>query len=631
MGADPTTEDLVAATRDFFAAFFDPVTHQEDVPWFTVWTLSEDGSSKRTWWFQTTEQGFFEAAVVAHSAEAQKCNVYFSVGVGAERRLDHERLRKHDVTALCAVWADIDFAATAHAKIGLPPTIEEAYKVLRAIPLDPSVVVESGHGLQAFWFLKEPFGSSSLSPDELEAAERLTFNWHSLLVTVASQQQYFVDPVQDLSRLMRVPYTWNRKAAPVRVSVPRFDPSVRYDAGEIDDCFVGRDIAVLSPMHPKKRERMLRASVDAVGFNTDGLKVSRERVIGLSKDPESLAILKDVTEFLSDQASASDMDWHVGLALARHLGDRAISEQTSFDWQQVLDLMALNRFLSNPQDIKTWRTDYWLRTIGKMIEDGIATSSSVDFSGLLRHGLGVDSAPGMIEDSLIQQESDEMILASVEVGTAKMDLAGGGLTSEVRRTQLAKIGEILGIEIVEFIRFPADTGGSYRLIVKGGTAIRFDCYDEVESQQRFGRRIADATKVVITELPKKDWLKLLAGLIRCSVDMTLGEDSSDEIRGRRFLKRYFERFPPVQYVEGMPITEAACLRLSAGRIGMDADRLIKFKGILLDGFRGDSRRIAEMVRAAGAIPEDLRFETLTGSGAQTQQFWVIPEYLLRQT
>jgi len=77
---------------------------------------------------------------------ATRQNVYFGLGLIAGRPAG--RGKAEEVAAIGTLWADIDLASDAHPGKKLPATVEEAESILARMPLAPSMVVHSGHGLQ---------------------------------------------------------------------------------------------------------------------------------------------------------------------------------------------------------------------------------------------------------------------------------------------------------------------------------------------------------------------------------------------------------------------------------------------------------------------------------------------------
>jgi hypothetical protein len=57
--------------------------------------------------------------------------------------------------ALAGLWLDIDVQGPAHKAANLPPTKAAALGLIREFPLAPTVVVDSGHGLQPWWLFRE--------------------------------------------------------------------------------------------------------------------------------------------------------------------------------------------------------------------------------------------------------------------------------------------------------------------------------------------------------------------------------------------------------------------------------------------------------------------------------------------
>lgn len=54
------------------------------------------------------------------------------------------------------LWADIDLLGPNHAATNLPPSLEDAWKIIQAVPLKPTLVVYSGGGSQPYWLFREP-------------------------------------------------------------------------------------------------------------------------------------------------------------------------------------------------------------------------------------------------------------------------------------------------------------------------------------------------------------------------------------------------------------------------------------------------------------------------------------------
>lgn len=128
-----------------------------------------------------------EAFANKYGQKGSDYSVFF--GVAKRARADG---KKNAVGLVTALWADVDTL-----KDGVE--IAALYKLLAQLPehLQPSAVVESGGGLHLYWFLDEATASHA----EIEEAN------------IALRDMVGGDAVQDVSRVLRLPDTFNNKRA----------------------------------------------------------------------------------------------------------------------------------------------------------------------------------------------------------------------------------------------------------------------------------------------------------------------------------------------------------------------------------------------------------------------------------
>jgi len=149
-----------------------------------------------------------EEAVDAAIRFAQTSDVY--VGVAPRRGEDGT---KSGVSRIPALWADLDLKGDY--------TRQRRSEQLKELTCRPSMVVWSGNGYHAYWLLEEP----AESKEDLETAERVM----GLLAAGLEG-----DPVQDRSRILRVPGTFNHKYdEPQTVLLKRCKPDARYSLDQI--------------------------------------------------------------------------------------------------------------------------------------------------------------------------------------------------------------------------------------------------------------------------------------------------------------------------------------------------------------------------------------------------------------
>ncbi len=232
--------------------------------------------------------GFYTDPAELLAAAHQQADIGRNVWWGVHplrARPERGRGGNDDVAHLAHLVADLDWHnPDAHkANDGLP-TEHEVRARLDAFTPAPTIVVETGHGLQGYWTLTRP-----VDPD---LGARLTVRLHTALTAAG-----LVPDRHDLASVLRVPGTLNRKTSPpplVRVGKQR---PVVHDPAHLNDSLPAP--LVIAP--PPAREPLAPAPAG-----------QREAL-----DDDSIA------RWVADSVS-----WHALLAgdgwqLARHRGDQS--------------------------------------------------------------------------------------------------------------------------------------------------------------------------------------------------------------------------------------------------------------------------------------------------------------------
>lgn len=137
-----------------------------------------------------------------------------------------------DSLALPALWADIDIAGSAHKDGNLPPSWEDAERVVATSGLPaPTVTVDSGHGMYPVWLL-DP--APVLTADDLDDAARLSADWQRVIAAASARLGYhYGEGVGDLARVLRLPGTVNRKAGTEKLCRLTGGGGARYSLTEL--------------------------------------------------------------------------------------------------------------------------------------------------------------------------------------------------------------------------------------------------------------------------------------------------------------------------------------------------------------------------------------------------------------
>lgn len=142
-------------------------------------------------WVRTTEA--FCDFVAAFDGKDANLAIYYAPASRVRRGGT-----KDDVSHTHMLWAEIDCD-----KLGWDSV--ETAKVVHGLPgsLQPSCCIHSGHGLHLYWYLSCP------------ADDRATVEGVNTLL----RDMVSGDNVQNIDRVMRVPFTWNTKDKPVQARV----------------------------------------------------------------------------------------------------------------------------------------------------------------------------------------------------------------------------------------------------------------------------------------------------------------------------------------------------------------------------------------------------------------------------
>lgn len=175
------------------------------------------------------------AAAAARATDLRQ-DVWFGIAPRRARLSDGYRGGVSDCSHLVALPLDIDVAGPGHkATEGLAATIADAKRAVEQFPVPPTVLIHSGGGLQAWWFLAEP-----IEVDDPEAMRALSC-WADTWEAIGARMGIKVDNVFDVPRIMRLPGTANWKTGTPRpVQIIDVDYSRRFGIDDLEPYFLER-------------------------------------------------------------------------------------------------------------------------------------------------------------------------------------------------------------------------------------------------------------------------------------------------------------------------------------------------------------------------------------------------------
>lgn len=210
-----------------------------------VWSLE----GKRSRWFDSP-------ALIDPSSFGG--NTYFGAGAVSKDTAtaagEFKRSTSKTVSGIGAVWLDVDIAGPAHKKGSLPATATEALTLVETAfhGLEPSYIIDSGHGLQLYWLLESWYEFSTTAMRDNTAALLLDFNTHWRSVSKANG--FDADSVCDLARVMRLPGSTNHKVPSDLKAVVEIKskPEIRYGLAQIRGWLTTNATDKAPDMKPRK-------------------------------------------------------------------------------------------------------------------------------------------------------------------------------------------------------------------------------------------------------------------------------------------------------------------------------------------------------------------------------------------
>jgi len=238
----------------------------------------------------------------------------------------------------------------AHAKQNLPRDLAD---VRPLFILPPSMIVLTGFGAHCYWILKEIWTFDS--EIEMQRAAALAARWCRALQARAATRSWSVDSVHDLSRVMRVAGTLNRKCPPdIRpVRVAEYAPDVRYCVHDLEKALdlEGTEAVSYADIEPPRQGQRanLPAEYDAAA------SAPREKLEALLMNDPTFRMTwqRRRLDMLDQSASAYDMAVANALALVK--------------WTNVEIVGALieRRRIHNETDFSKFRDTYFGPTLAR--------------------------------------------------------------------------------------------------------------------------------------------------------------------------------------------------------------------------------------------------------------------------
>jgi hypothetical protein len=488
----------VNETKEFLTALFGDAPEGYKI---ALWTLPD----KRTYLADTADE-----AINIVSGLKNK-DVYVRVTMIQDRDYGGGRGNKSDSRAMVGLWADIDIADEKHHKKGnLPKTQEEAQSVIDNMNLEPTIVIHSGHGLQAWWLFKEPWDlgnpDGTLNDKEYREATLLA---ERFIYTMQQRAQFEVDSVQDLTRVLRVAGTENCKDPKDKrpVKIIHFNDNARYNIDDFEEILLDMAIKTPGPLVEADEIESLDLNPNAM---PDLIKIDLLR----EADPVFDATWRRARKDFSDDSQST-----YDLSLATQLF--SIGDDYWTD-QNVVDVLIYHRRKTDGGKIeKTLRQDYYARTLAKAKN----TARKAQAVKLLEE----------LEDVKLPKTTDTSTVPGEETRQDKRQRTD---VEQYRRAIIDSLNAVLEVDIVRLIKYMSDPP-TYELVTERGR-IRLPSVNHIIVQQKFREAVATVANVYISSFKKAEWEKIAQKLLDVCEEQNAGDESTYEGLAREIISRFLE-------------------------------------------------------------------------------------------
>lgn len=543
----------------FLRALFGPV----DPYRLLIWTLVD----KQSHWVGTP--------TLPGGADPYAGDIYFGLGLVtadvAESKGQRSRARANDVAAIPGVWADIDVAGEGHEQEYLPPDTETAFKILEACDFKPTIVVHTGGGLHAYWVFDDLWNIEA--DDERDLAKRTVEGWQRHVQAKAWQAGgYTVDSTFDLSRVLRVPGTYNHKSGMAR------DVTLLEEGGPVveGDLIAAYATSVYSGDSGLAEDEGSETNVASIDLEGEDLTLSELQALHANIDG-----FTEVWERKTPVGDTSPSSYDMSIA---NYGVRA-----GFTDSKIAALIRHHRAYHNDSSGKADRDDYLKRTIAKA-RDGSAPPS-------------VDQAPG--EDAGTQEKLGYIGAAIGLTVEGVKHYSDGTWTLKIAAGQIDK---------------PRDEKRGL-----GEDEVEIGSIGKLMNQARFREVVYEQAQKLMTRYKNEQWDTVLGTIKDVAQRVDAGEHSDERDQVAKWLTDYLTDNTPILDTDEQDVMTAKI----PYRVFEDGD--IYFWGNRLrehielnQGERVDGKQLGRMLRRIGCRPDSVYFDhPETGKRAHTS-VWRLP-------
>ena len=545
-------------TRSFLEALF---ANKPDTAYILIWTLG--GDFKRSRWFLDLSRA------AAYVESLTGCNAYVGIGLSPSDFGEFNRCESEKTAGIVGLTADIDMKSDAHPKGARPATIPQALSILPA-ELPPTIIIETGNGVQCWWLFKEPWIFEDAAARQQAAS--LSSRWQTLLKYCTQKNGWAFERLGDLARVLRIPGTSNIKdpTNPKNVTI-RGITDQRYNPSDFRAYLDDLEIPVEDEKARVAKTLTEHLTDDSLIINL-AVGVHDEQLRGwMEQDPQFCRTWHHQRTDMQDE-SQSGYD----LALACFGVKHGLSDQ------QVTDLIVHNRRVQGAKQSKS--LDYFRRTI------------STARNGTSRRIAATDAtAPPPIRPTLSAVSADPNEKAKL----------------------CERISGIIGIQIVRLVKLNGQEPVFIMEFEEGG-CIQFPDAGKLISQRFFKTALAARAGKLLRKFSAWEWEQFAQMMLDAC---TVCEGTDDlELKGaaRMYIDQYLAAYLTLRSVDNLGNENLLSPVLDKGQVTISSTHLQLFIN-KLTAQNLSVIRVAAMIAVVGGKPVRLR-----RNGLKEQSRWALP-------
>ena len=557
--------ELAGQARQFLSELFSDLPEDDG---FCVFTIP----GRRGRRFKSSDLD----AAVTFATQSSVENVYVETSFG-KLALGDKRIRAAESHGIVGLWIDFDIAGEGHqAAKSYAPNQQAVHDAIDRLPLAPTLVIDSGHGIQAWWLFNEPLEFTS--PEEHASGADLALRWTSTVRKETERDGWTIDSTGDLARLMRLPGTMNVKNPndPVPVVYTTWGSGQRYNPEDFEGYLVEPD------------------------YQMPGIALVDKNLVF---DPDANPPFAKFDVAMANDAKFKKTWERKRKDLGRDLGDGRVGDQSpsvydmslvaqavGYGWtdQEIVDLIiAHRRKYGDPLKLDSAgriRADYFHTAISKARAKSKLQESAQDAQTAVRSG-------------------DPEAL------------------SAVREEVLSVVSAQLGVNITKVVRYAGEKP-VYELWIDNQGAMVGDS-GAMMSQSRVRQAIVDASPYAYaTKVKEFIWDDICRSLLSIAEIADMGEEQTSAGLVESWLQDYLDRFSPSDDIPAAVLARRPFIvNQQATYVFMDHLKNWLFAKRMENVAQRD---LSVALKRYGAVPQ--KYNVLMPDGKRTTRYvWLLPD------